>query len=700
MSEFAILKRANVVRSLTNPRTVFDEKYLAELAASIKAHGVVQPLLVRPLPGHRVGDTPRNVTHEIVCGECRDRGCEIAGLDEMPVMIRDLSDGEVLRIQLVENLKRKDLSELEEAVGYQTLMEKAGITADAVAVEIGRSRAYVYGRIKLLDLCPEGRASLRAGTIDASRAQLLARIPDHKLQLKALEEVTRKDYNGDLQWGYREAAAHVQRNYMLRLDTARFKITDVTLVPDAGSCKTCPKRTGANPDIFADVDSADVCTDPACFHSKEEAFNILQLAAAHERGQEIITGREAKALIPNSYGGVDGYLRLDDSRDSPTKQPLRKLIGKQMEQDGVQATLIANPHKEGDLIAVLPADKVAELLKAKGHQEASERITKDLQRESESEANAAKAKAKNDYEQLWRDIMLQLTWKAIQSENAGSVWPELDRYQALRYAKGFNQDKAKIACKYLNLGKVAPSAGLQDHIKETDDPQRVLLLLIMLSEVEYRHWLEADQSNQGLFLIADQYGVTEDAAKKEAKKATKDKISPPKKGDLPQTPLAQPVVGLGDAKAGARPGAARKSKLSAKDAITGIAAAMQGQDQVPSAPEGAVAAPTEPAGSESWPGGINPQAAWPFPSDHLAKVAAARAKTLATTKVHVEPFEIGQVVLVTTDTDKLGMIARKWSGKHGTITKREPGGGYWDVTFKGRGGGVSTFAEDQLEVMP
>lgn len=699
MSEFAILKRANVVRSLTNPRTVFDEKYLAELGASIKAHGVVQPLLVRPLPGYRVADTPRNVTHEIVCGECRDRGCEIAGLDEMPVMIRDLSDGEVLRIQLVENLKRKDLSELEEAVGYQTLMEKAGITAEAVAEEIGRSRAYVYGRIKLLDLCPEGRASLRAGTIDASRAQLLARIPDHKLQLKALEEVTRKDYSGDLQWGYREAAAHVQRNYMLRLDTARFKITDVTLVPDAGSCKTCPKRTGANPDIFADVDSADVCTDPPCFHSKEEAFNTQQLAAAHQRGQEVITGREAKALIPTSYGGVDGYLRLDDSRDSPTSKPLRKLIGKQMEQDGIQPTLIANPHKEGDLIAVLPAEKVAELLKAKGHQEAAERVTKNLTRESELEELAAETKAKQDYEQLWRNIMLERTSDAIAKEGS-TMWLELTRFIAKRYAKACNTDRAKIACKHLNLGKVAPVAGLLQHVDETDDPQGVLLYLIMLSDVEYRSWLPPDESNQGLFLIADEYGVTEVDAKKEAKKAIKDKVSPPKKGNLPLTPLAQPVAGLSDAKAGGKPGVARKSKISAKDAITGIAEAMQGQERATTASPETPGSEVTLAQTSALGGGLHPQAAWPFPIDDTAASAVRFAKDPATSKPYVEPFEIGQVVLVTTDTDKLGLIARKWSGRHGSITKREPGGGYWDVTFKGRGGGVATFAEDQLEAMP
>lgn len=658
MSEFAILKRANVVRSLTNPRTVFDEKYLVELGASIKAHGVVQPLLVRPLPGHRVADTPRNVTHEIVCGECRDRGCEIAGLDEMPVMIRDLSDGEVLRIQLVENLKRKDLSELEEAVGYQTLMEKTGISADQVAEEIGRSRAYVYGRLKLLDLCPEGRTALRAGTIDASRAQLLARIPDHKLQLKALDEVTRKDYNGDLAWGYREAAAYVQRTYMLRLDTARFKVTDVTLVPDAGSCKTCPKRTGANPDIFADVDSADVCTDPPCFHAKEEAFNNQQLAAAHERGQEVITGREAKALIPNHYGGVEGYLRLDDARDSPTSKPLRKLIGKQMEKDGVQATLIANPHKEGDLIAVLPADKVAELLKAKGHQEESERVTNNLTRQSEHEAEAAKAQAKNDYEQLWRDIMLQLTWEAIQKDNTAGEWPELERYQAMRYAKGFNNDKAKIACKHLGLGKVAPGAGLQGHIDETDLPHRVMLLLIMLSEVEYRNWLSPQDTNQGLYLIADQYGITEDEAKKQAKKATKDKISPPKKGDLPLTPLAQPITGGGEAKAGAKTApagaAARKPKLSAKDAIAGIADAMQGIDD-----QATTASPDAP--------------------------------------VDAGGFGVGKRVKVTGDTDALQAKRVKFAGKEGTITEKQGDASWW-VTFKGRTGGLACFDVSEIGI--
>lgn len=671
MSEFAILQRANMVRSRTNPRTVFDDKYLAELAASIKTHGVIQPLLVRPLPGDRVADTPRNVTHEIVCGECRYRGVEIAGLAEIPVMIRDLTDGEVLRIQLVENLKRMDLSELEEAVGYQTLMEKAGIGAEAVAEEIGRSRAYVYGRLKLLDLCAEGRTSLRAGTIDASRAQLLARIPDHKLQLKALEEITAKDYSGDIRMGYREAAAHVQRNYMLHLDKARFKITDATLVPDAGSCRECPKRTGAAPDIFADVQSADVCTDPPCFRAKEEAHNTQVLAAAHARGQEVISGREAKALIPHSFSGVEGYLRLDDVRDSPTSKPLRKLIGSQMERDGIQPTLIQNPHKDGELIAVLPADQVANLLKAKGHQEASEKVSKDAQREADHEAKAAKAKAQNDYEQLWRDTMLLRTWEAIQKDTATSEWPELDRFQAMRYARGFNQDKAKIACKHLGLGKVAPGAGLKDHIEETDHPQRVLLLLIMMSEVEYRHWLPVDDANLGLFLIADQYGISEETIKKEAKKATKDKISPPKKGDLPHSPLAQPVVGLGDAKGGSKPGAARKPKLSAKDAITGIAAAMQGQEQVPSAPEGAVAAPVEAAGKEP-----------------------------ATAKLYLAPFEIGQAVRITTDSDKLGLIARKWAGKLGTITKREPGGGYWDVSFKGRGGGLAMFAEDQLETLP
>ncbi|MDP3651635.1 MAG: ParB/RepB/Spo0J family partition protein, partial [Rhodoferax sp.] len=128
--EFANLLLTSIATSLTNPRTIFDQSKLGELASSIKASGVHQPVLVRPLPASRLADTfdlhrarfgGRNTerpTHELVCGERRYRACLIAGVKRIPALIRELTDHQVLEIQIVENLQRDDLSELEEAVGF------------------------------------------------------------------------------------------------------------------------------------------------------------------------------------------------------------------------------------------------------------------------------------------------------------------------------------------------------------------------------------------------------------------------------------------------------------------------------------------------------------------------------------------------------------------------------------------------------
>jgi len=185
----------------------------------------------------------------------------------------------VLDIQITENLQRDDLTELEEAEGYQALMQLTGLNAEQVGAKIGKSRAYVYTRLKLLDLCTDVRQALRDKKLEATTATLLARIPNEKLQIKALNEVLKGQWDGDgyATMSYRQAAAHVQREYMLALDKATFDIKAVDLLPAAGACSACPKRTGAEPELFADVKSADVCTDPVCFHKKEDAHTAAQL---------------------------------------------------------------------------------------------------------------------------------------------------------------------------------------------------------------------------------------------------------------------------------------------------------------------------------------------------------------------------------------------------------------------------------------
>jgi len=172
--QFQTLALNSITPSLTNPRKAFNADRLAELAESIKASGVHQPILVRPLPGNRVGETGRKVTHEIVAGERRYRASQLAGATTIPALVRDLSDDQVLEIQIVENLQRDDLTQLEEAEGYHQLMHHSALTSDQVAAKIGKSRSYVYARLKLLDLSMECKDAMRAGTIDNSRALLIA----------------------------------------------------------------------------------------------------------------------------------------------------------------------------------------------------------------------------------------------------------------------------------------------------------------------------------------------------------------------------------------------------------------------------------------------------------------------------------------------------------------------------------------------
>lgn len=667
-NQFAILQRKNVVRSTTNPRTHFDPAYIQELAESIKDHGVIQPILVRPLPASRVPDTPRNVTHEIVCGECRDRGSEAAGVDTIPVMIKELNDNQVLEIQLVENLKRRDLTELEEALGYETLMQHAAITADQVGEKIGKSRSYVYGRLKLLDLCSEARGSLRDGTIDASRALLVARIPDHKLQIKAMKEIVAgSNYFGNSvrePMTHRQAATHVQQNYMLKLGEAKFKIENVDLVPAAGSCKTCPKRTGHDPDLFSDVKGADVCTDPPCFHKKEEAHAAAIVKAAKDKGQTVIAGKEAQEVRSSSYvhAKFKGYKRLDSAEDSPTDQPLRKIIGKQMQADGIQPTMIENA--KGELVACLPNDVALRLLKAvEGQAQAAKTVAKEVRELVDTKKAKQEAKSTAAYEQDWRDQLVARTWELMQRSDdiVCAFNTEVHRYVALKVANSLSTDQSAKVGKVLDLDKIGTHSALIDHIKTSDQPDAIHLLMIMVKDSNANDFSYSDRiANEGMHLVA---GIVHGSA---LKSTTKDIQAEALAKHFPQVKALKANAATGSAArpqegAGGDQGAVTpklrgpKSKLSAQDATLGIAAAMQGIEGAASAPEGAVALPAEPAGG----------------------------------------FGEGQKVRVVTDLDKLGTFVKRLAGKEGTITKKEPGGNYWHV--KVRAGGLQMFAEDQIE---
>lgn len=403
---FEILHTGSITPSLTNPRKTFDQAKLQELANSIKATGLHQPILVRPLPASRLVDTFQDrrpgmplPSYELIAGERRLRACRLAGVDEIPAMIKHLTDHQVLECQIVENLQRDDLSPLEEAEGYQALIDATGINKDAIGDRIGRSRTYVYGRLKLLDLGVKGREALREGKIDASRALLIARIPDDKLQIKALAEFTATDYHGDARMSYRAALEWIRNNVMLKLADARFNIADANLVVVAGSCKDCEKRTGANPDLFSDVDAPDLCTDPECFSGKGEAHLKAITDQARARGMEVIEGKEALEVKPHRWTReIDGYVPLDKDFvivDEETKT-LRSQLSKG-ELKG-QVKLFVDPHT-GDTVEVVPkalADKARAKLRPDDNQE------DDDDWEAEQREKTLKRELLKQYETGWR----------------------------------------------------------------------------------------------------------------------------------------------------------------------------------------------------------------------------------------------------------------------------------------------------------
>ena len=154
----------DIVPNKDQPRKTFDEGALQELADSITQHGVLQPLLVRPLP---------TGGYQLVAGERRWRAARMAGLREVPVVIKELTDVETMEIAIIENLQREDLNPIEEAEGLQALIDRCGFTQEEIAVSVGKSRPAIANSLRLLRLPQEVRDMTREGRISAGHARAL-----------------------------------------------------------------------------------------------------------------------------------------------------------------------------------------------------------------------------------------------------------------------------------------------------------------------------------------------------------------------------------------------------------------------------------------------------------------------------------------------------------------------------------------------
>lgn len=326
-----------------NPRRTRDETKLAELADSIAKVGVLQPILVRPV---RDG-----AMMSIVIGERRWRAARRCGLTHIPAVVREMSEAEALELAVTENLQREDVPPLEEAEGYERLHDVHGYTVEEIADRVGKSRTYVYARLKLTALCEDARAIVREHNVSPTIALLAARLPVPSQQVEALEHVA-CDHTGR-PMTVTQASEVIRHNWMLHLGNAPFDTTDATLCPAAGACVDCRKRTGNQPELFGDIAEGDTCTDSTCYEGKT--------AAAHERrgdelqaaGRTVLRGEDA-AKVFRFYGHVtDEYIELDDRcpHDKHGKRTWRDVLA------GTDVTPLAvDAGERRGYIDVVPAD--------------------------------------------------------------------------------------------------------------------------------------------------------------------------------------------------------------------------------------------------------------------------------------------------------------------------------------------------------
>lgn len=496
--------------SPTNPRKSFPEGEMNELVDSIKAHGLLQPILVRLWPLSYPQPGPLT-TYEIVAGERRWRAARLAGLTMIEAKCRELSDLEVLEIQIIENLHRADLHPLEEAEGYERIMATHAYTVEQLGEKIGKSRSYIFGRLKLLALDDDARRLFRSGLLNPSTALLVARVPTTALRAKAIKEITEPNHNGDI-FSVRQAHEFLKRRFMLKLADAPFPTLDSTLI-EAGSCESCPKRTGNAPDLFDDIDSPDVCTDPDCFVQKKIAYRDQQAEKVSTAGGKVIIGDEAKKLAPygiEKYTDLKGYTQLDKTcHDDPEKRTFREIIG------SVAESVIIEDVRLNVMVPVIPNNILADKLLAAGVK----------MREEESAKGNAKVEAKLALERATRQRMFEMLRENVEglaSEGGGFAFPvQAELFQALvlrLWGRGDFDQHARIANLWATSGKnnterIERFAATIPAMNEVECWKLATDLLFSSSTVVASEW-DLDRGGKQLIAFASRFDIDESETRK------------------------------------------------------------------------------------------------------------------------------------------------------------------------------------------
>jgi len=344
---------AHLIESPFNPRKHYAEGPLAELQASIQEHGILQPILVRPLAKER---------YEIVAGHRRTRAATAAGLTDIPATVRELSDADARKLQLVENAQRENLSPTDEADAYAALAD-VGMSVREIAVAVGKKPGEIAVRLTFVHLATAVKSALASGVLSVDHAELLTRIPDPTLQEQALARIIIHDEVGAKDVPLARSLAFTKRlietEFLTALSAAPFDPNDVTLSP-LGACATCPYRSGNNRDLFGDIRGKNVCTNVADFRLK---ITNLLTRMRDEGATVLLSPAEVRQAFPYVNAHLsERYIDLDAvCAEDPKKRTYDALLAAEPKRQTVHV------YFAGRMWRLFPRELLITALRASGH---------------------------------------------------------------------------------------------------------------------------------------------------------------------------------------------------------------------------------------------------------------------------------------------------------------------------------------------
>lgn len=483
MSEFKDLPVKDIKTNPDrNPRKTFDEAGLNELAESIISKGILQPLLVRPT----------GKKYELVAGERRLRAAKLAGLEVVPVMIRELSDDDAWEVAIIENLQRHDVNPMEEAAAFKQMLERPNYSTNEIALKVGKSESYVQKRLKLNDLLPQYQKMLFQEEIQIGHALELCRLaPEDQKQAK------------DLLTGWSGVTTvssfkrSLQSKIIRNLSSAPFDKKAEDLIPSAGACSVCPKHSGVNRSLFGDVEETDRCFDSKCYQKKIDAhikLKVKELKASGEKWFPIIHSYE---IAPKEFKTVlkeYNDFKLTYTHNDQCEHLIKGLWVTGPEK-GKVVKICANkqcqthfPHSMG--ITSAKADPVGNLV-------AKLKRNEELEQEKVHEA-------------IVQEIREGKHHRYMEASNAASTEVNDAMWMVLAWKCGYHARDV-----FRQAVGAKPHEDILEILEKSTVEQRTLLVKVMLLE-EFGHLLSwRNPGGKQLQLLANKLGVDTDKIREE-----------------------------------------------------------------------------------------------------------------------------------------------------------------------------------------